>query len=370
MNDPRTNQLAHLIVNYSVAVQPGDKVAVRTTLAAMPLALETVRETLRAGGLPHILVHDDQIEALYIVEGNDAQLAHVPVLQQVAADTFDCFISTRGDNNTRTLSGVDPARQRRRAQTAIRPIRDVLRRAADGEMRWVVAMYPTAGNAQEADMSLDDWADFIYGACYINTPDPVAEWQRFAQRQQRLVDWLADKHRVAVKGPHVDLTLSIAGRTWRNSCGRRNMPDGEIFTGPVESSVNGWIRYAYPAIYGGREVEGIELRFEDGRVAEAHAAKNNAFLQEVLQTDEGARYLGEFAIGTNNYIRRFSKSILFDEKIGGTIHLAIGQSYAETGGQNKSMVHWDMICDMRDGGQIWVDDTLFYDSGRFLLLDE
>jgi aminopeptidase len=181
---------------------------------------------------------------------------------------------------------------------------------------------------------------------------------------------LVGKQQVRVTGPNVDLTLSIAGRTFLNADGARNMPDGEIFTGPVEDSVNGWIRYTFPAIYGGREVDGVELHFKDGKVVEATATKNEAFLHKMLDSDAGARYVGEFAIGTNNHVQTFTKSILFDEKIGGTIHLALGESYAETGGRNKSAIHWDMVCDMRDGGQIWIDDTLFYDSGRFIVLGE
>jgi aminopeptidase len=161
------------------------------------------------------------------------------------------------------------------------------------------------------------------------------------------------------------MTVSIHERTFINSDGRRNMPSGEIFTGPVESSVNGWVRFTYPAIFAGREVDGVELRFENGKVVDASAQKNEDFLLKTLDIDDGARYLGEFAIGTNNGIDRFTKSILYDEKIGGTIHMALGMGYPETGSQNKSSIHWDMICDMRDGGQIWVDDELFYEGGKF-----
>jgi aminopeptidase len=189
-------------------------------------------------------------------------------------------------------------------------------------------------------------------------------------RQLQLVEWLKGKREVRVEGPDAELSLSIAGRTFINSDGRRNMPSGEIFTGPVETSVSGRVRFSYPAIYAGREVEGIELRFEDGKVVEASARKNEAFLHTVLDTDPGARYLGEFAIGTNEGIDRFTKSILFDEKIGGTIHMAVGAGYPETGSTNESGVHWDMICDMRNGGRIWVDGELFYESGRFTTLEQ
>jgi aminopeptidase len=244
-----------------------------------------------------------------------------------------------------------------------------MKRSATNEFRWVGTMFPTNAHAQEADMSLSDFEDFVFSACYVDKDDPVAEWKKVSAMQQKLVDWLVGKKKVTVKGPNVDLTLSIAGRTFINSDGKHNMPSGEIFTGPVEDSCNGWIRYSYPAIVGGREVSGIELHFEEGKVVKATAEKNQDFLISTIDTDEGARYLGEFAIGTNNGIQRFTKSILFDEKIGGTMHMALGAGYPETGSVNKSSVHWDMICDMRDGGKIWVDDELFYDSGHFLLLD-
>lgn len=179
------------------------------------------------------------------------------------------------------------------------------------------------------------------------------------------MDWLSGKDEVVVKGPNVDLKLSIKGRNFINSDGKTNMPSGEIFTGPVEDSVEGWVRFTYPAIRLGREVEGIELKFEKGKVVEATAEKNEPFLLEMLEVDEGARYVGEFAIGTNKRINRFIKNMLFDEKTGGTIHMALGAGYPQTGSVNKSGIHWDMICDMRDGGQIYVDGELFYEAGEF-----
>jgi aminopeptidase len=199
----------------------------------------------------------------------------------------------------------------------------------------------------------------------VHLEDPVAYWQAKAAEQQRLVDWLVGKERVEVRGEHVDLTLSIAGRTFVNARGDQNMPDGEIFTGPVEDSVEGWVRFTYPAIYHSREVEDVQLWFEAGRVVRASAGKGQAFLDGVLATDPGARYVGEFAIGTNEGLRHFTRDIFFDEKIGGTIHLALGAGYPETGSQNESSVHWDMICDMRSGGEIIVDGELFYKDGEF-----
>src|SRR5690606_6820496 len=241
-------------------------------------------------------------------------------------------------------------------QNARRHLSKIYRdRSAAGTHRWTLTQFPTPAYAQEADMSLADYEDFIYAATYADQEDPVACWQQVHDTQQRLVDWRKGKDQVVVRGPNVDLTLSIAGRTFINSDGKRNMPSGEIFTGPVEDSVNGWIRFTYPAIRGGREVEGVEFEFKDGKVVNARASKNEEYLVGQLDSDPGARYLGEFAIGTNYQIQRFTKSILYDEKIGGTLHVAVGAGYPETGSRNESAVHWDFICDMRQDSEILVD---------------
>jgi aminopeptidase len=367
MSDPRVAKLAQLLVNYSVAVTPGDKVLIRGNAAALPLVGETYRQVLRAGGFPTVFWEEELFTEILLREGSEAQLRHISEPAKIVMESYDCLIALRGSVNTRSLSNVDPARQTIQRQANLPLLQTFMERSARGELRWTTTIYPTNAHAQEADMSLAEFEDFVYAACHVDKDDPVAEWRCVSEEQQKLVDWLRGKDKVVVKGPNVDLTLSIKGRTFINANGTANMPDGEIFTGPVEKSVNGWIRYSYPAIFSGREVEGIELRFEDGKVVAARARKNEEFLLSVLDTDAGARYLGEFAIGTNHGIDRFTKSILYDEKIGGTLHTAVGSGYPETGSQNRSAVHWDMICDMRDGGQIWVDDELFYENGRFLI---
>lgn len=370
MPDPRVQELARLLVSYCIDVKPGDRVIVNSALSARPLAAETYREILLAGGQPLLIWTDEQFEEILLKEGSKEQIGylHEPLLR--AYEQYEALIGLRGATNTRALSAIDPRREQWRTMGA-HPLRQaVMGRAAAGEMRWVGTLFPTAAQAQEADMSLSDYEDFVYRACFVDQPDPAARWRALAASQQKLVDWLARRREVRVEGPNAALSLSIAGRTFVNSAGRNNMPSGEIFTGPVENSVDGWVRFSYPAIYSGREVEGIELRFAEGKVVEARAEKNESFLQAVLDTDAGARYLGEFAIGTNDGIDRFTKSILFDEKIGGTIHMAVGAGYPQTGSKNESAVHWDMICDMRDGGRIWVDGELFYDSGVFTILDE
>lgn len=368
MSDPRVQKLADLLVNFSVAVQPGNKVLLRGNMGALPLVTECYRAIIRAGGHPFVHFFDDNFTEILLKEGNDAQIEFVDDATRLILETFDCSIGIRGATNTRALNGVDLSRQRRHS-AAIGSIQEtIMRRTAVGEFRWVATLFPTEAYAQDADMSLAEYEAFVYGACHVDKADPVAVWRERAQWQQKLVDWLAGKREMKVQGANVDLKLSIDGRTFVNDHGRANMPGGEIFTGPVEQSVNGWVRFSYPAIHQGREVEGIELRFEEGKVVQATAHKNEPFLLSVLDTDAGARYLGEFAIGTNDGIGQFTRSILFDEKIGGTIHMALGAGYPQTGSLNRSAVHWDMICDMRDGGQIWVDGELFYENGRFLIL--
>ncbi|MDX1614203.1 MAG: aminopeptidase [Candidatus Promineifilaceae bacterium] len=370
MIDSRLQKLASLLVNYCVQAQPGDRVVIMADVPAQPLVRATYRAAILSGSHPFVHYMDDDLTEILLQEATDNQLAHVPEPLELINEQYDCRIYIGAPDNTRTLSGVDSERQRLRQQARGKLTARRMERAARGEYRWTTTRYPTSALAQEADMSQTDFAEFVFRSCKLHEDDPAAAWRQLAERQQRLVDWLAGKEEVVVKGPNVDLRLSIAGRTFINSDGKRNMPSGEIFTGPVRHSVNGWVRYTYPAIYEGRAVSGVELRFEEGRVVEARAQKNEAFLHSILDTDEGARYLGEFAIGTNDQIDRFTGSILYDEKIGGTIHMAVGNGYPETGSQNQSSVHWDMICDMRDGGQIWIDGELFYDSGRFTLLEE
>ncbi|MBZ0299713.1 MAG: aminopeptidase, partial [Anaerolineae bacterium] len=279
----------------------------------------------------------------------------------------DVYIRVNGTNNTRAMTTI-PAKRVQQDRAAKRIWLDKrLGRAAEGTMKWVGTQIPTDASAQEANMSLEEYEAFVYGATFCDREDPVAEWGKISAMQQKKVDWLKGKQHVRLHGPNVDLRLSITGRTFINSDGHKNMPSGEIFTGPVEESVTGWMRFDYPSIVGGRAVKGIELKFEQGRVVEAHAEENDDLLQAQLDTDAGSRYLGEFAIGTNFGIQRFTGSILFDEKIGGTVHVAIGKGYPETGSKNDSAVHWDMICDMRHDSTIHVDDELFYQNGEFVV---
>ena len=243
-----------------------------------------------------------------------------------------------------------------------------MKRGAEGSLRWMSTLYPTNAYAMEADMGFEEYQDFFFRSCHadMDTLDPVAYWQGVKQEQDRLIERVTGHDKVTLRGPNVELSLSIKDRIFKNACGENNMPDGEIFTGPVEDSAYGWVQFTYPAMYEGVIVEGVKLTFEDGKVVEATAEKNQDILIKMLDSDPGARYLGEFAIGNNFEIDKFTKSILFDEKIGGTFHLALGGGYPETGSLNRSLIHWDMICDMRQDSEIYLDGELFYKNGQFI----
>lgn len=365
MADPRIGKLAEIMVKYSIDVQPGDWVLVRGDNISMPLVAEVVRQIYIADGRPTTFLGADVLEEIMYREASDDFLQWVSPIEEALYDQVDAMIAIRATENTRHLSSIDPARQQMRQRARRHLTQKYMQRSAEGSLRWVGTQYPCPAYAQEADMSLSEYEDFVFGATFADQPDPIQSWRNVHQEQARLVAWLQGKKTVEVRGPNVDLTLSIEGRTFINSDGKHNMPSGEIFTGPVEDSVNGWVRFTYPAVRYGREVEGVEFRFEDGKVVSATATKNEAFLQSMLDSDEGARYLGEFAVGTNYGITRFTKSILYDEKIGGTIHMAVGAGYPETGSVNKSSIHWDFICDMRQDSEIVIDGELFYKDGQF-----
>ncbi len=367
MTDPRVETVARILVDYSVGVRPGQFVVIQGTPEGAPLILALYRQVLERGGHPWLRLGLEEVTEIFFKYAADEQLDFVASVDRQLIEEMDARISVWTETNTKALTNVDPARQAR-ASAARRPLFErFLERAARKELRWTGTAYPTNAFAQDAEMSLREFEDFVYGAALVHEPDPIAAWQEVSGAQQRLVDWLSDKEQVRLVGPDTDLTLSVKGRAWVNCDGHENFPDGEIFTGPVEGSANGHVRFTYPACTNGREVEDVRLWFEDGKVVKASAARNEPFLLTMLDTDEGARYLGEFAFGTNQGVQRFTKNILFDEKIGGTVHMALGAGYPETGSQNRSAIHWDMICDLRQGGEVWVDGILFARDGRFLI---
>ncbi len=365
--DIRIEKLADLLVNYSVEVRPEQKVLIRGESLAEPLIKAVYRKVLQAGGYPFVAVELPGMEELFYHYASDQQLQFVPPPVKLLYETYDVQIAIMGASNTKALSRVDPRKTVLRQQAYQELMKTFLIRAAKKELRWTVTLFPTNANAQDAEMSLMEYEDFVYNACMPDMDDPVGYWRKVSAKQKRVIEWLKDKREVRVLAPETDIRLSIAGRTFINCDCHENVPDGEIFTGPVEDSVEGRVYFSYPAIYGGREVTGVRLWFEKGRVVKASAEKNEEFLLATLDTDEGARYVGEFAIGTNAGITQFTREILFDEKIAGSFHMALGAGYPESGSKNESSVHWDMICDLRQGGEIWVDDILLYKNGQFVL---
>lgn len=366
MSDMRVDNLARILVDYSAKIGPGDRVLIEGTLAAEPLARALYCRILEAGGHPHLQLDlPDQDELLYRF-GNNDQLDFMPTFRKLAYETFESRIRIHSSLNPRGSSGIDPKRIGRRQKTISGLTETQMRRGAEGKFRWVTTLFPTSGYAAEADMNLSNYEDLVYRACHADQTDPVAYWKKMEAEQAKMIECIQGHDQVTLRGPNVDLKLSVKGRTFFNSCGRHNMPDGEIFTGPLEDSANGWVRFTYPAIYQGLAVDGIELTFAGGRVEKATARTNEAYLLEMLNADSGSRTLGEFAIGTNFEIDHFTGNILFDEKIGGTFHMALGAGYPETGSKNKSAIHWDMICDMRSQAEIAVDGDVIYRDGRFV----
>lgn len=368
MVDIRAHKFAQILVDYSADVKPGDLVAIRATPLAEPVIRELFKLTLERGAYPHLLLEmPDQFELLE-AHASDELLDFVPKFHQMAFEEFDVLFKVRSYENTRGLSKVDPTRFVRAQKTEAKLLRAQTRRGADRSLRWMSTIYPGLAYAMEAEMSLESYQDYFYRACHAdeNTSDPVAYWQNVKQDQEKIIQKVQGHDKVELRGPNVDLTLSVKDRIFVNACGQSNLPDGEIFTGPVEDSANGWVRYTYPAIYNGLVVDGVELTFESGKVVKATAQKNQDFLLRMLDSDPGARYLGEFAIGLNFEIDRFTGSILLDEKIGGSFHMALGSAYPETLGKNRSSIHWDMICDMREDSEILLDGELFYQNGQVL----
>jgi aminopeptidase len=367
--DARVQKMAQVIINFSCAVKPGELVLIRAlSPSGSPLAAALYQEALRAGGRAFTYIHMSQEDSLAMEATDNTDLLSEPnPMLQKMYEECDVIIRIECDENVRQMSDYPQDLVSARLNVANTPLRIQMRREGAGELRRCTTQFPTAAYAQAAGMSLLQYEDFLFKACKVHLDDPVRAWRELGAFQRRLVDYLLGKKHLAVRGKNIDMEMSIENRTFISAEGSSNFPDGEIFTGPVEDSVNGWVNFTYPALYHGNEVLGAALTFEKGLVTKATARQGEAFLNKVLDTDPGARRLGEFAIGTNKDIQRFTGTILFDEKIGGTVHMAVGQGYPASGSHNQSQVHWDMICDMRDGGEILIDGQLFYRDGEFLI---
>jgi aminopeptidase len=368
--DARLKSMADVLVNYSIGVKPSDWVVIQSPVLGEPLVDACVRSVLEAGGHASPLLTSEVISETQYLYSNDEQLRFISPMTRLMYDQADARISILAPRNTRAMSSVDPAKMAVVSQASEPLMESMMRRTKEGSYSWTIAAYPTPAAAQDAYMSLRNYEEFLFSASLIDTPDPVAAWRELGARQQRLVEWITPRRDIHITGPGTDLRLSVEGRTWINDEGKKNFPGGEIFTAPVEDSVEGEIQFTYPAFYAGREVPGVRLVFERGVVREANSAGDQDFLDQMLSMDDGARRLGEFAFGTNSGIQTFTKNTLFDEKIGGTLHMALGKAYPECGGTNKSALHWDMVYDLRNDAEVTVDGELFSKNGEFQVLQK
>ena len=354
-------------MRYSVRVQPGDLVRISGAAIASPLIVAVYAEVLRAGGQPIVRTVPDECEEIRLRQASEAQLKFVDPFALFEVGKINCSIGIWGDANSKALASIRPTRQAMAAQARKSYTAKFLKRAAAEELRWVGVEFPTHAAAQDAEMSLTEFEDFVLRAGFLHLQDPAAEWRKIHQQQARMCERLEKARELRFTTPQgTDLVVHVAGRKWINCDGRVNFPDGEVFTGPHEDATRGTLVLTFPAVYGGREVTGVRLKFKDGRVTEASADKGEEFLHEMLDQDPGARILGEAALGTNYYITRFMRNLTFDEKIGGTFHVALGNSYPESGGKNKSGLHWDLVCDLRQGGLVAMDGKAISRDGKFL----
>ena len=366
MTDPRHQKLAKVLIHYSLALKPGDKLLIGCPSFAEPLIQELYREALRAGAYVRPRIRLEGLQEIFFKEASDEQLTAIPEIEKLEHEFYNVELSIWGSQNTKNLSGIDPKRIAKNREAHSEFFKRDLYRMAKGELRWCGTMFPTHAHAQDAGMSLSDYEDFVYNAGLLNEDDPVAGWRKVHAQQQRVVDFLDQRDEIHIIAPGTDITYKVGGRKWINCAGTENFPDGEVFSGPIEHSVNGTVHFNYPAIYDGNEVEDVRLTFRDGKVIESSASKGLHFLNAMLDTDAGARFLGEVAFGLNYNIKQFSKDTLFDEKIGGTMHMALGASLPESGGVNESGLHWDMVCDLR-AGKVYADGNLCYESGKFII---
>jgi aminopeptidase len=366
MPDPRLQKLADVLVNYSVAVKKDQLVKISGGPPSLPLILELYTRVLSAGGHPFVRVNPEELTELMVRHGSEAQLKYLNAITLFEYEKVDATIGCWSEENTRALTNAD-SKKLSMSEAAKKPLMDIfMNRAASGKLKWVGTQFPTSASAQDAEMSLLEYEDFVFGAGLLNHADPVAAWKKVSEKQQRLVDFLdgkKDYRVVAANG--TDVRMSVAGRKWINCDGHENFPDGEVFTGPVVDSASGQLNFSFPAVHHGRECDGVKLTFKNGKVVDGIANKGQQFLIDMLDMDAGARFLGECAIGTNYDIKRYTKNTLFDEKIGGTVHFAVGAGYPETGNTNESGLHWDMVCDLRNGGYVEIDGVKINVDGMF-----
>lgn len=367
MADQRIENLARILVDYSLEIRKGDLFTISGETVAQPLMLEVLRFAARRGAHPVLRVGLPGSRRIVMTEMPEDELDFVSPIRAFEIEKIDATLSIGGESNTHELAGVDPKRLARMSKANIGIQQRFMQRAAANEVRWCYTLFSTYSGAQDAHMSLEEYENFVYHAMLLDEPDPVQAWRDMHARQEKYLRFLSEHDVIRVVAEDTDISVRTKGRTWINCAGQKNFPDGEVFTGPLEDSANGYIRYSYPTNYAGRESEDVRLWFENGVVTKWEALRGKDLLDELFAMDEGARRLGEFAIATNYGIPTFTRNILFDEKIGGTCHLAVGASIPESGGVNVSSLHWDMVCDLRKGGRIEADGEVFHENGQWLI---
>lgn len=364
---------ASVLVDYSTDVQKGDLVIIR---ASSPMAEALVKavykRVLQKGANPLLRTSICDMSDAFIKYASDEQLDYVDPISKLEYEVVNKYISIGAPLNLKNMARADKNKLARRSKATRELSERLLTRSANGEASWVIADVPTHALAQEAKMSFDEYSEFLFNACFLNLDDPVAKLLEMDKEQKRWAEYLNKTSKIRIVGEKTDITFSTKGRTWISCSGLNNYPDGEVFTSPVEDSANGEIYFDFPAIYRGNEANKIHLTLKDGKVVDAKADKGEEFLNAMLDMDEGARFVGEIAIGTNDMIQDVTGNILFDEKIGGSIHMAVGASYPETGGKNVSGLHWDIIKNMKAkdgvaGGEIYADDVLIYKDGKIII---
>ena len=361
------SKYARFVIDYSVEVEKGDTALILASSESIPLIKELYRELIKAGAHPlRPYIEFPEQEYIFFKEAKDFQLDFKDPMEIYAMQNIDVLIMVQGKMNTRELSNIPPKKLQQKKMTESEMMGIFYKRAAVGELKWTMIPYPSNAMAQDANMSQEELAEFTTKACFLDKSDPIAIWNELHDKQQIYCDFLNNVDEIRFISKDTNLRMSVKGRRWINSDGKGNLPDGEIYTGPVEDSVNGHVKFSYPAVDRSHIIEGIQLTFKDGLVVDSNASKGKEVLNSILEIP-GARRVGEIAIGTNYALDTFVGNILFDEKLGGTFHLALGSGYPETGSKNESSTHKDLLCDMKSGGKIFVDGKLIYENGKFLI---
>lgn len=360
------SKYAQLLVHYCLELKAGEKLYIQSTCLAASLVKEVYKEALKIGCHVHFNLSFEGQNKIFFAEANNEQLSYVDPFYETIIKTFDAYLVIRAPFSNEDEFGHFTEKTRIR-QNVLKDIHFIYNeRTANRSLKRTLCQFPTEISAANAGMTLDEYENFVFKACHLYDEDPAESWNQLGLEQQKWVDFLNQCNQIQYKNKNTDITFNVKDRIWINSNGKTNMPSGEVYTSPIEDSVNGFVYFDLPSMYLGKEIEGVKLVVEAGKVVSWTAKKGQALLDEIFKI-EGSRHFGEVAIGTNYRIQKSTKNILFDEKIGGTIHMALGQSYKQTGGKNESSIHWDLIASMNDGGQIYADGQLIYEKGRFIL---